>query len=140
MFAKSLQQDPNLITSVRYLARDKKNPMAKSIKGLLLKQGIITKGPDGLPNMDPDSALAQIIFVVTQVCVSLKFLWKPFPCVKKNILSFYISSLMIRRVSGDLHGLDVTTCGTSLLILLGVIHLFRHCLQRGCLERGLLLY
>jgi len=67
VFAKSLQQDPNLITSVRYLARDKKNPMAKSIKGLLLKQGIITKGPDGLPNMDPDSALAQIIFVVTQV-------------------------------------------------------------------------
>ena len=82
VFAKSLQQDPNLITSVRYLARDKKNPMAKSIKGLLLKQGIITKGPDGLPNMDPDSALAQIIFVVTQVCVSLKFLLKPFPCVK----------------------------------------------------------
>merc|ERR1719474_556366 len=41
--------------------------MAKSIKGLLLKKGIISKGPDGLPNMDPDSALAQVIFVVTQV-------------------------------------------------------------------------
>ena len=63
MFADSLKRDPDLITSVRYLARDKKNPTAKAVKGLLTNWGLIAKGQD----LDPDSNLAQVVFVVTQV-------------------------------------------------------------------------
>ena len=62
VFAGDLKRDPDLITSVRYLAKDKKNPTAKWVKGLLTQKGLIKGG-----EMDPDSALAQVIFVVTQV-------------------------------------------------------------------------
>lgn len=62
VFAGDLKRDPDLITSVRYLAKDKKNPTAKWVKGLLTQKGLIKGG-----EMDPDSALAQVIFVVTQI-------------------------------------------------------------------------
>ena len=69
VFADSLARDPDLITSVRYLARDKKNPTAKAVKGLLTKWGLIEKGHE----LDPDSNLAQAVFVVTQVGTCPKY-------------------------------------------------------------------
>ena len=66
VFAKSLRQDPDLMTSVRYFARDNRNWAAKLIKGIMVKSGIINEGPNGLPDVDLDSIIAQVIFVVTQ--------------------------------------------------------------------------
>ena len=66
VFAKSLRQDPDLMTSVRYFTRDNRNWAAKLIKGIMVKSGIINEGPNGLPDVDLDSMIAQVIFVVTQ--------------------------------------------------------------------------
>ena len=36
------------------------------VKGIMVKSGIINEGPNGLPDVDLDSMIAQVIFVVTQ--------------------------------------------------------------------------
>ena len=60
-------KDKTVVISLRYLVTDKKNPTINLIKKFLLKQGVMKKDEE----LDPDSMLAKIIFVVCQATYTL---------------------------------------------------------------------
>jgi len=67
VLADSLAKDPERITSVRYLVRDKKNPLARSVVRQLNAWGVLGDKQE----LDPDSNLAIAVFVVTQLVYTL---------------------------------------------------------------------
>merc|ERR1719414_874173 len=67
VFRNGLMKDPEKITSVRYLIRDTKNPLVKMVIKLLTAHGMVKPGD----KLDPDSALAQCVFIATQLVYTM---------------------------------------------------------------------
>jgi len=63
LLSKKLKDDPDLITSVRYLTRDKKNPLKLLIVKILLGLNLMKK--DDV--LDPDDIKSKIIFAIVQL-------------------------------------------------------------------------
>jgi len=62
VFADYLASDPEIITSMRYLAKDKKNGMNNLVQAVTRKMGIV--GPK--EEFDPETVKTKAIFIVTQ--------------------------------------------------------------------------
>ena len=62
-----LQNDKSIVTSVRYLTRDKKNPIVNHVTNMCTKHGLVNKGEC----LDPDTNLAKCVFVLCQVIYSI---------------------------------------------------------------------
>jgi len=67
LLAPSLARDPTLITSIRYLATDKKNGFRNFVLSVMVEMGVHKKG-DGL---DPDGLKAKLVFGITQLIYTL---------------------------------------------------------------------
>ena len=63
----SYLQDEEIVTSLRYLVTDKKNPSVKQIRKFLTKKGVIKKGEE----LDPKTMLSKCIFVFSQAIYSI---------------------------------------------------------------------
>ena len=63
----SYLQDEEVVTSLRYLVTDKKNPSVKQIRKFLTKKGVIKKGEE----LDPRTMLSKCIFVFSQAIYSI---------------------------------------------------------------------
>jgi len=70
VFADYLASDPEIIISMRYLARDKKNGMNNLVQGLTRKMGIV--GPT--EEFDPETTKTKAIFLVTQALYTMSTL------------------------------------------------------------------
>ena len=79
-----LAADPEIITSQRYLSRDKKNGMNKMVTKMCKKYGFLEESAQ----FDPESVLAKVVFVRTHHMFSLilNFL---FPLISKKNLHFF---------------------------------------------------
>ena len=62
-----LQNDKSIITSVRYLTRDRKNPLVNRVTQSCAKYGLVKEGEC----LDPDTNLAKVVFVCCQMIYSL---------------------------------------------------------------------
>ena len=62
-----LKNDKSIVTSVRYLSRDKKNPIVNRVTKICSKYGLVKEGEC----LDPETNLAKIIFVLCQVIYSI---------------------------------------------------------------------
>jgi len=67
LLRSQLARDPDLITSLRYLAGDKKNGFRNLCLSLLCWVGLTNPGED----LDPDSLKAKITFAITQLVYTL---------------------------------------------------------------------
>jgi len=94
VFADGLSKDPEKITSVRYLVRDTKNPLVKAILKQLRRWGVVK--PD--ERLDPDSALAHVVFVVSQLVYTL-------------LTSFHVRWLYQHYVASSIYIVTVFTVG-----------------------------
>lgn len=63
LLSKKLKDDPDLITSVRYLTRDKKNPLKLLIVKILMQLNMMKK--DDV--LDPDDIKSKLIFAIVQL-------------------------------------------------------------------------
>jgi len=63
LLSKKLKEDPDLITSVRYLTRDKKNPLKLLIVKILMQLNMMKK--DDV--LDPDDIKSKLIFAIVQL-------------------------------------------------------------------------
>jgi hypothetical protein len=61
-YSDLLDSDPEIVTSLRYLSQDTRNPLTKAVTKALRKLGLI--GPD--ESLDPASLLTKTVFVVVQ--------------------------------------------------------------------------
>ena len=78
-----LAADPEIITSQRYLSRDKKNGMNKMVTKMCKKYGFLEESAQ----FDPESVLAKVVFVRTHHMFSriLNTLFvQGFPCFQKK--------------------------------------------------------
>lgn len=79
-FADRLASDPTLVTSVRYLAKDKKNGMHQLSKNLMRKLGVMGKTED----FDSEQLKSKMIFFTVQgvysvlVCIPTKWLYSSY--------------------------------------------------------------
>ena len=62
-----LSGDPEIVTSLRYLARDKTNSMNQLVTVVCTKLGFIERGQP----FDPDTKLAKTVFVIAQLGYTL---------------------------------------------------------------------
>ena len=62
-----LHNDKSIVTSVRYLSRDKKNPIVNHVTNMCAKYGLVNKGEC----LDPETNLAKGVFVLCQVIYSI---------------------------------------------------------------------
>jgi len=82
LLKSELDADPDLITSVRYLSRDYKNPMNRLVNFTCRKLGLIGKEE----YMDPEDLRAKAVFVVAQclyTCITLLpgvFVYRSYHC------------------------------------------------------------
>jgi len=67
LIADVLAADKELTTSLRHLAKDKKNGMNLLVTSLLRKSGILTKGEE----FDPETWKTKIVFIVAQMVFTL---------------------------------------------------------------------
>jgi len=67
LLKKRLDNDPDMIISIRYLCRDKKNGMRNQVEKILRKFGILKKGDD----LNPEELLSKIVFAITQFLYTL---------------------------------------------------------------------
>jgi len=91
-FAERLAADPTLITSVRYLAQDKKNGMHKLAKKIMRSIGVMGKTEE----MDSEQLKSKLIFFLVQgvysviVCLPTKWLYSSYPLSVLYIASIYL--------------------------------------------------
>ena len=87
-----LQNDKSIITSVRHLTRDKKNPIVNRVTQTCAKYGLVKEGEC----LDPDTNLAKVVFVFSQMMYSLLTI------LHTNILyrSYMISCIYIITIFG----------------------------------------
>ena len=62
-----LQSDKSIVTSVRYLSRDRKNPIAYRVTNICAKYGLVKEGEC----LDPETNLAKGVFVCSQIIYTL---------------------------------------------------------------------
>jgi len=67
LLAPSLARDPTLITSIRYLASDKKNGFRNFVMSVMVEVGVHKKGDP----LDPDGLKAKLVFGITQLIYTL---------------------------------------------------------------------
>jgi len=67
VLSSRLEQDKDLITSLRYLANDKKNGFRNMIVKILIKTGVQESEED----FNPDSRKAKTVFIVSQIIYTL---------------------------------------------------------------------
>merc|ERR1719289_806744 len=67
LLAPSLARDPTLITSIRYLASDKKNGFRNFVMSVMVELGVHQKGDP----LDPDGLKAKLVFGITQLIYTL---------------------------------------------------------------------
>merc|ERR1712203_598667 len=82
-----LNADPEIITSQRYLSRDKKNGMNKLVTKMCKKYGFLKETDE----FDSESLLAKVVFVLTQVIYTLLTILHP-PLLFK---SYYLSCVFL---------------------------------------------
>ena len=87
-----LKSDKTIITSVRYLTRDRKNPLVNRVTKACAGYGLINEGEC----LDPDTNLAKVVFVCCQMVYSLVTI------LHTNILyrSYMISCMYIILIFG----------------------------------------
>lgn len=83
----TLNSDLDIITSQRYLARDKKNAMNKGLKKFCRSYGFLGQNEE----FDSESLLAKVAFVVTQILYTLVTILHP-PLLFK---SYYLSCVYL---------------------------------------------
>ena len=62
-----LQSDKSIVTSVRYLSRDRKNPIVYRVTNICAKYGLVKEGEC----LDPETNLAKGVFVCSQIIYTL---------------------------------------------------------------------
>lgn len=62
-YSEMLDSDPEIVTSLRYLSQDKKNPLTKLVTKAVRRVGLL--GPD--EPLDPSKPMTKGIFVSVQV-------------------------------------------------------------------------
>jgi len=67
LLAPSLARDPTLITSIRYLASDKKNGFRNFVMSVMVKLGVHKRGDP----LDPDGLKAKLVFGITQLIYTI---------------------------------------------------------------------
>jgi hypothetical protein len=82
-----LAADPEIITSQRYLSRDKKNGMNKMVTKMCKKYGFLEESAQ----FDPESVLAKVVFVLSQVVYTILTILHP-PLLFK---SYYLSCVFL---------------------------------------------
>ncbi len=67
VYKSTLQADPSLITSLRYLTRDTKNPMNQLITDLCRRAGLVSE----TANLDPEKPLAKVMRTSLQTTIQM---------------------------------------------------------------------
>ena len=62
-----LGNDKSIITSVRYLTRDRKNPIVNRVTKICAKHGLVKEGEC----LDPETNLAKVVFVCSQMIYTI---------------------------------------------------------------------
>ena len=87
IFHDALEGDPEMITSLRYMARSKKNPLNKLVTSFCRKIGILK--PD--EEVNSEQTKTKIIFLITQLIYTIISLL-PAAFVYRN---YYVSCLYL---------------------------------------------
>ena len=92
MLKEHLRKDKTIVTSVRHLTRDQKNPLVRNITKLAQKRGLAEDGQC----LDPETNIAKVIFFSTQLAYTLVTI------VHTNLLfgSYIVSCLYIILIFG----------------------------------------
>ena len=67
LYKQRLDKDPEIVTSLRYLSQDKKNPFTKAVTKAVKKVGLIGKDEP----LDPNRMLTKLIFVSVQLLYTM---------------------------------------------------------------------
>ena len=93
LFAPTLEADPDLITSLRYLSRDKRNPMNKLVTNLCRRIGFVKAEED----LDPAHIKTKLIFVATQLIYTMLLVLPSFVVYRNYYLScFWLVAVFLK--------------------------------------------